>query len=464
MLRASLRLECLDLDLARETYRDAFYAALTAGNSAAVANLQEVARATRTAIGRWEQPNGHDRLLSGLGRLVTDGYAAGAPPLRQALNTLRDGDLSTEAASRWLPLACRVSHNLWDERTHEVLSARLVHTVRSGGALGVLPLALLLRLGCVMFEGDITNAAALAEECKAVAAVTGSHLAPYGAMWVAAWRGDESGALGVIAEAGAEMTDRGEGQWIPAAAWALSLVHNSRGHYENALVAAEAGSTHPNELGLAIWCLVELVEAAVRTGSPERGVDALQQLSDIAEACQTDWALGVVARLTAMSSEGESAETGYREAIKRLERSRIRTELARAHLVYGEWLRRENRRVHAREQLRTAYHMFSTMQIDGFADRARRELLATGETVRKRTVETALDLTAQEAQIAQLAVQGNTNPEIGTQLFISPRTVEWHLRKVFSKLGVGSRKQLRAALLTGHATAASPGLVQAATT
>lgn len=446
LLRASERLETLDHESARGSYRDAFFAALTAGRLATHGGVREVARATLATTTTRSQSSAHDLLLNGLATLVKDGYRAGAPRLRDALNDLRRADLSTDAVLQWFPLACRVAHSLWDEVTYEELSERLLQAARERGDMSVLPLALSLRVGSAMFVGEIDRAALLADECDAVARATEGLVRPYVATWLAAWRGDESTTANLIASANEDMVARHEGQWIPAAAWALALLRNALGYYEAALTSAEKGSEYPDELGLATSCLVELVEAAVRSGSPERAVGAMQRLSEIAASCRTEWVLGVHARLSAMLDQDASAEASYREAIARLERTRVRTELARAHLVYGEWLRRENRRIHAREQLRTALEMFSDMKLDGFSGRARRELLATGETVRKRTVETVNDLTAQEAQIARLAVYGHTNSEIGGQLFISPRTVEWHLRKVFAKLGVRSRKELPMAL------------------
>jgi ATP/maltotriose-dependent transcriptional regulator MalT len=230
---------------------------------------------------------------------------------------------------------------------------------------------------------------------------------------------------------------------------------NSLGRYEDAFAAAEQAAEYRYELGFSNWALVELVEAAVRSGKAERAANAIERLSETTGASATDWGLGILARSRALLSEGEGAEALYREAIERLDRTRMRAELARAHLLYGEWLRRENRRVDAREQLRAAHDTFSGMGAEAFAERARRELLATGETVRKRSVETRDELTAQESQIARLAGEGRTNPEIGSELFISPRTVEWHLRKVFTKLGISSRKQLRG-VSTGAGRAAAP--------
>jgi DNA-binding CsgD family transcriptional regulator len=236
---------------------------------------------------------------------------------------------------------------------------------------------------------------------------------------------------------------RGEGNGIGMADWATALLSNGLGCHDRALAAAEQASADPADVSTANWGLVELIEAAARAGSPERGTGAMRRLAESTSVSGTDWALGMEARSRALLSDGAAADRLYREAIERLGPTRIRAELARAHLLYGEWLRRENRRVDAREQLRAAYQMLTAMGMDGFAERARRELLATGETVRKRTVETLTDLTAQEAQIAKLARDGHTNQEIAVRLYISPRTVEWHLGNVFTKLGIASRKDLR---------------------
>jgi DNA-binding CsgD family transcriptional regulator len=240
------------------------------------------------------------------------------------------------------------------------------------------------------------------------------------------------------------MTTRGEGQWLTAAAWATAMLDNSLGRYDQALTAAEHGSDYPSDLGLGTWSLVELIEAAVRTGARERAALALRQLSEVIDARASNWALGIEARSRALLSEGEAAERLYVEAIRRLGRTRVRAELARAHLLYGEWLRRENRRADARVELRTAHTMLTAMGAEAFAERARRELLPSGVIMRKGAK--GMELTAQEAQIARLAGEGHTNPEISLKLFISPRTVEWHLRKVFTKLGISSRKELRARL------------------
>jgi len=323
-------------------------------------------------------------------------------------------------------------------------SDRYVQLTRDAGALSELPLALSQRAGALLFAGELAAAASFVEEVQVVQEATGSRLAPYGPLALAALRGQEAEISILATAAKDEVVQRGEGIGIGLSDWATAVLHNGLGHYQDAMAAAETASAYLPHVSPSVnWGLVELVEAAARCGLRERATDALRRLSESTSASGSDWALGVEARSRALLSEGETADRLYREAIERLGRSRMRAELARAHLLYGEWLRREDRRIDAREQLRASYQMLTAMGMEGFAERARRELLATGETVRKRTVETVTDLTAQEAQIARLARDGRTNLEIGSQLFISPRTVEWHLRNVFTKLEITSRKELR---------------------
>jgi DNA-binding CsgD family transcriptional regulator len=299
-----------------------------------------------------------------------------------------------------------------------------------------------------VFAGELTEAASLVDEANAVEDAIGSGLAPCGAMALAAWRGREEQARALIEGSMSEAVARGEGVAVTIGHWTNALLFNGLGRYEDALAAARQAGKFPTELCAANWGLTELIESAARTGATEEAAKALEQLSAMTQSSGTDWALGVESRSRALLSEGDTAERLYREAIERLSRTRVRAELARARLLYGEWLRREGRRLDAREQLRAAHELFNTIGAEGFAERARRELLATGETARKRTIETRDELTAQEAQIARLAAHSHTNSEIGAQLFISPRTVEWHLRKVFTKLGVSSRKELSEALPT----------------
>jgi DNA-binding CsgD family transcriptional regulator len=221
------------------------------------------------------------------------------------------------------------------------------------------------------------------------------------------------------------------------------VLNNGLGRYAEALAAAQRASENHPELGQSNWAMVELIEAAARSGMTEAAAGAYRRLAEMTGASGTDWGLGIQARSQALLSEGDEAERLYREAIERLGRTRLRVELARAHLLYGEWLRRQRRRGEARGPLRTAHGMLEEMGLEAFAARARRELGATGETARKRTVTTRIELTVQEAQIARLARDGMSNPEIGTRLFLSPRTVQYHLGKVFTKLEITSRSQLQ---------------------
>jgi DNA-binding CsgD family transcriptional regulator len=330
----------------------------------------------------------------------------------------------------------------------------LSELARRAGALSLLPVALNDRFSVELFAGRIAVAASLAAEADAVLEATGSRLTLHAAIALAGWRGREAEVVALTEARRQDALRRGEGLWLVADDWRSAVRYNALGRYEDALAAAERAAEDPHGLGTSTWLLADLIEAAVRSGRPERAAEALERLAEIADANGTLWNLGTYARGRALVSEGEGAERHYREAIERLGHSRIRVALARAHLLYGEWLRRENRRVDAREQLRVAHEMLADMGVEAFAERARRELLATGETVRKRTVETLDELTPQEGQIARLAADGNTNPEIGAQLFLSPRTVEWHLRKVFTKLGIGSRRQLHTALSDIGLTAA----------
>jgi len=342
--------------------------------------------------------------------------------------------------------------HLWDDGRWDVLSRRHVELTREVGALGELPLALSSRVYLLLFAGELTAAASLTEQVQAATEATGSNLAPYGALGLAALRGQETQAATLIEATARDVALRGEGIGVTLTNWANAVLYNGLGRYDRALAAAEQGSEHPGELGLAAWSMVELIEAAARTGQPGRAAGPLRFLAEITSAAGTDWALEIRARSRALLGDGHSAEQLYLEAVERLSRTRIRTELARTHLVYGEWLRRGKRRVDARAQLRTAHEMFASMRAEAFAERARRELLATGETVRKRTMDTHDELTAQEQQIARRARDGHSNSEIGEELFLSPRTVEWHLSKVFTKLGISSRRQLREALPDlGHA-------------
>jgi DNA-binding CsgD family transcriptional regulator len=454
LLAAAKRLERLDAKLSRETYLDAFSAALFAGRLSHGASVREVAEAVLTA--KWDPSDGRsppasDLLLEGVAVVATRGYAAGVPTLKRSLEAFRDEPMATEDELRWLWLACRVARALGDDTSWDVLTERQVRLAREAGALAVLPVALIERFSVQLFFGDLIEAEALVAEAEAVAEATGSHLAPQGAIALAAWRGSEEEVSALIEAGRREVERRGEGLWLIATGWASAVLFNSLGRYADALAASARAGTDAHELGVSTWVPTEFIEAAVRAGVPERADAPLRRLQEISRASGTDWALGVEARSRALVSEGEEAERLYREAIERLGRTRVTVALARAQLLYGEWLRREGRRVEARAQLRTAHRTYAAVGMEGFAERARRELAATGETVRKRTAEARDELTAQEAQIARLAADGRTNPEIAAQLFISPRTVEWHLSKVFAKLGIRSRNGLRDALPSAEA-------------
>jgi DNA-binding CsgD family transcriptional regulator len=356
------------------------------------------------------------------------------PPLREALDAFaREEDLS------WLWLACRVAQDLWDDETWALLATRGVQVARETGALVLLPIAATYRASLHVHEGAFDAAASLIDEADAITRATGMAPLQYAALLLAAWRGDDAEALELVEATRREATARGEGMGLGAAEWASALLNNGRGRYAQALEAARRACEH-DDVGLFAWSQVELIEASARTGAPEAA--ALDRLSERARASGTDWALGIEAGSRALLGDTGDAEPLYREAVERLGRCRGVVHLARARLLYGEWLRRENRRVDAREQLRAAHKMFSGIGAEGFAERARHELLATGETVRTRTDDTRGVLTPQEAHIARLARDGLSNPEIGAQLFISPRTVQYHLRKVFQKLEITSRNQL----------------------
>jgi DNA-binding CsgD family transcriptional regulator len=338
-----------------------------------------------------------------------------------------------------------MAQDLWDDELWYELATRGLRVARETGALRVLPIAATYRASLHVHAGAFDRAASLIEESDAIAQTTGMATLKFASMMMAAWRGDEADAFALFEPSRAEAMARGEGMGLGILAWAIALLYNGLGRYADALAAAQDGYEH-DDRGLFAWTLVEMVESGVRSGAADAGSAALDRLIARTQASGTDWALGVEAQSRALLSDGPDAEALYREAVERLGRSRGVVHLARARLLYGEWLRRENRRVDAREQLRAAYDEFSRIGAEGFAERARGELLATGETAPKRTVETRDLLTPQEAQIARMASERQTNPEIGAKLFISPRTVEYHLRKVFTKLEISSRKELRGAL------------------
>jgi DNA-binding CsgD family transcriptional regulator len=375
-------------------------------------------------------------LCRGWAQLLEHGFPAGTDLLRQAMISLREKPALEESDLPLLSFTEAATRTYWDLENWETLARRRIELARDVGSLLGLPDALETWVDVMVAKGDLPAAATALAESEAISEAIGAHCNYAGSFY--AWRFDEPEASARI--------NRAPHVWASRREHARAVVHNAAGHYEAALSAAERScELHPT--GTHGWALIDLVEAAVRSGDQDRARVALDQLKDRTRLVSTDWGLGLEARCAALvADDATAAEALYLEAVERLDRAGTRPDLARAHLLYAEWLRREGRRLDAREQLRTAYDMFGEMGIPGFAERARRELAATGETARRRTDETRGDLTAQESQIAQLASEGLTNPEIGAKLFLSPRTVEWHLRRVYPKLGVTSRKELRAVL------------------
>ena len=446
LLRAAKRFEPLDVTLARETYLDAWGAALFAGPLARRGDLRDVSSAAKAAPKAQRPVASSDLLLDGLATLIINGRAAAAPTLRRAVDAFRDEGISAQKGLQWAVLASTASVVLWDFDSWEAIITGQADRARAAGAYAPLSIALHGQGIVVTWSGNLEAAATPIAEAAAVTEATGTRIAPYGAVLLAAFRGREAEAAAVIETTIEHANAGGEGLGIQFAQWARAVLYNGLGRYDDALVAARQASDDTPQLFIAAWALPELIEAAVRTGNAELARGALERLTEAADASDSDWGLGVEARSRALLSEAERAEGLHKEAIERLRRTRLHPELARAHLLYGEWLRREGRRLDAREQLRTAHDIFAAIGMEAFAERARHELLATGEKVRKRSDETRDQLTPQEEQIARLAREGLTNPEIGAQLFISPRTVEWHLRKVFTKLGIHSRRELANAM------------------
>jgi DNA-binding CsgD family transcriptional regulator len=445
LLSAGRRLEALDPELSRQTYMTAWFAAVQAGPPSEGA-IREVCRAIRALPQPAGTPRPHHTLLDGLAMLSTDGFAAAAPTLQRAANVLPD--MSDKEVLRWGIAGIAATAAIWDQDGLLAISSRLVKLVREAGALAELPLHLYSLGVATTWIGDFAGAAAIAAETDSVAAATGSRFPPFTWLRLRSLQGREAESSAFIAEVIRQTVASGQTTSAIPAHWAASVLYNGLSRYAEAASAAKQATMNPLDPWITTWVLPELVEAAAREGDAELARDALKRLADTTQPCRTDFALGMEARCRALISEGPATDGLYREAIDRLGRTRIRPELARAHLLYGEWLRREGRRLDARNQLRTAHSMFVTIGMEAFAERTRRELIATGDKARKRRDQSPAQLTPQEEQIARLARDGMSNPEIGTQLFLSARTVEWHLSKVFTKFGISSRKELRARLAT----------------
>jgi DNA-binding CsgD family transcriptional regulator len=445
LLAAARRLKPLDISVARETYVDAFSAALFGARLNDSVGMPEVAEAARAApLPADAEPAAADLLLDALIALA-DGYQRAVPRCREAVQRLSGERASAQERLRWLWQGCVLALEIWDDEHACSLSHSSVEIARQTGTLSELALALSARAPILVFCGDLAAAAAAVSETESVEAATGIRSAPYGALILSAWRGRPAETTELIETTEREAQDRGEGIGLAISAYARAVLCNGLGRYEEALAAAVSASEH-RELVAENWGLSELIEPATRTGRTDLAADAQERLAIKAQATGTAWALGIDARSRALLSEDKRADGDFLEAIDHLSRTRVRAELARTYLLYGERLRRMNRRIDARTQLRIAYDNFTSIGMEAFAERARRELLATGETVRKRTLETRDELTPQERQIAELAGDGLSNPEIGARLFLSRRTVEWHLRHVFAKLEIRSRRELASTL------------------
>jgi DNA-binding CsgD family transcriptional regulator len=444
LLKAAKSLESLDPIGARDTYLDAMRAVLFAGRFAEDTNLWDVAAAARGVV--WpDTPRVPDLLLRAFASLIVDGYSAGAPLSQQTVAALRQREFSTAEELGWLVLGAQLAVTLWDEEAYDDLTKRQVRLARETGAVEVLPIVLTNRAITHILAGELASAASLVEEIEVVSDATGIPLPPYAAVATAV-HGQPAKALRLIDASLKAATDRGEGGAVKWIQLEKAILCNALGRYEDAWTAA--ASAYEDPVLYSTWIVSELIESDARSGRPERATGALENLREMASAAGTDWVLGVETRCRALLGDDEIAEGLYGRSIDHLQRTRRPIELARSHLVYGEWLRREGRRIDARQQLRTAREMFYALGTVAFTDRATRELAATGETIRKQSSATSArtDLTARESQIARLAGDGLSNREIGEQLFISHRTVGYHLAKVFSKLGVNNRALIHDAL------------------
>lgn len=446
LLSAAKALDGLDDDMARDTHLEALAAAMYAGRLAEPNLLRNIAEAGRASIARLPEPSRPvDYLLSGVTSRIIDGPGAGFAHMRAALELWNAHEESADAEHRNWPFPVvqeSAAHELWDDAVLQQIATETVRRAREAGALAALPAALAYRAGVHVYMGEFSAAARLLEEVDTVTASLGYAPRKYHSLTLAAWQGVAADAVDLIASAAAEGAAKGEGRLVGLTLLITAILNNGLGRYDEALSAAR-DCTEYEDLGFYSWCLYELIEAAVHAGDNESAASALAEFEPRAAASGTEWGLGMLASAKAMLADDESAEECFAEAVERLEQAKVALHGARVRLSYGEWLRRVNRRSDARQQLNTAYELFAEIGAHGFAERARRELAATGEKVRKQPVRSGEELTAQEAQIARMAADGLTNQEIGAQLFISTHTVEWHLRKVFVKLGITSRRQLR---------------------
>ena len=443
LLDAAKRLEPFDLSLARRAYLTAWSAAVTAHHLGGADVLLEVCRAVRDLPPPAPDPHPLDLVIEGFALLITDGHAAAMPILRRAATAVQQ--LPVDDVLRWGWQVGGVRSAIWDDEAIAVYE-RQAQLVRDAGALAELPIHLQALALEQTWRGDLSGARRLMAEAESISTSTGNQVPPFALLRILALQGREAEASPLIAAVIREGTARGQGIAVMVAYWAAAVLYNGLGRYEEASAAAREVVTNAILPWLSMWALFELVEAAARVGDTELAADALAKLAATTQPAGTSFALGIEARCRALLADGDDAEESYREAIRQLDRTGNRTELARAHLVFGEWLRREGRLREARERLRAAEEMFAEIGMEAFAERARGELVAAGAKPRQHPLEPGEELTPQEEQIARLARDGLSNPQIGAQLFLSPRTVEWHLHKVFGKLGIDSRRGLDAAL------------------
>jgi DNA-binding CsgD family transcriptional regulator len=459
LMRAARLVEPLDAGLARETYLEAIWAAIFAGDLGRPGGVQEAAGAGRAAPPGPDPPRAVDVLLDAVALRFTEGPAAAAPALSRAVELFLALDTGVSETRRWLWLAggragTFIAVELWDFESWQAIAARQVQVARDAAALVHLQFALNSLGHSYLLAGELAAAERLIEEDRLIGEATGNPPVAYAAMLLAAWQGRPQQAAALIQATVQSATGRGTGRLVGFAAYASAVLYNGLGRYDAARDAVREVFQH-GELAFGHLVVAELAEAAARTGEVTLVQAVLDWLSERARVTPTEWVLGIEARIRALLSDGQAADSSYQESIQRLGRTKVRSQLARSYLLYGEWLRRQGRRVEAREQLRTAHQMLEEMGMVAFAERARHELRATGETVRPRTGPAARagragnELTAQEAQVARLARDGLSNPEIGARLFISPRTAQYHLSNVFTKLGISSRSQLDRVLPAG---------------
>jgi DNA-binding CsgD family transcriptional regulator len=445
LLKAASGCQALDLELARLTYLQALIAAGYAGRLGDSDLRLRIARMAQALPLDPEPTPATHLLVHGIATWLADGYVAAAPTLKEAVRRHRTA--APDPGVVGFAFNVMAMHLCEDAAWYDMVTGQ-VELARQTGMLSWLPLALDSLAEFYVHAGEFARAEALVEEVDRIDPVVAAATAPRIAFLIAAWRGDASTARDALEALVESVVDRGEGWALTYADYGNAVLHNGLADYVAAADAAEYPSAAFDlEPGYSVRALFELVEAATRCGRRDRAQLAAERMSAIAAASGTDYACAMDARCRAMFADGDAAEELYREAIERFSRTRMAVLVARSRLSYGEWLRRQNRRVDARNQLKPAYEALAQMGANGFAARAHAELEATGEKVRRRSVPSTGELTPQEEQIAQLARRRRTNPEIGAQLFLSPRTVEWHLRNIFAKLEISSRRELDGALL-----------------